>query len=1060
MKKKFIPVNTKKSLASQEEEILHFWVEEQIFEQSIGTAGPDAEKIVQRPLFSFYDGPPFATGLPHYGHLLAGTIKDVIPRYKTMKGYKVPRRFGWDCHGLPIENEIEKAQGLSGAKSIEEFGIPEFNEECRRIVLRYAEEWKSIVARFGRWVDFSNTYKTMDTPFMESVWWVFSELYKKGLVYKGYKVMPFSTKLGTPLSNFEASENYKDVQDPSIVVKISLRSQKNRSLLIWTTTPWTLVSNLAVVVGPDIEYVVVQSLEDGQEYIIAKERVGFVFRDPLKIKVIEVMKGEALKGLLYQPLFPYFQHLQDQNAFRVVVDPFVQLADGTGLVHAAPGFGEDDFYVCQKASIPIVCPVDQNGAYTDEVRDFKGRYVKDCDKEIIKLLKSDERILLHETLLHRYPFCWRSDTPLIYKAVSTWFVHVEKVKETMLEANATISWMPEHIKYGRFGKWLENARDWAISRNRYWGTPIPIWEADDGDRIVIGSIDELFEKTGHRADDLHRHYIDALEITQNGKVYRRISEVFDCWFESGSMPYAQNHYPFENKGLFETNFPADFIAEGLDQTRGWFYTLIVLSSALFGKAPFKNVIVNGIILAEDGAKMSKRLKNYPDPMDVVHKYGADAVRLYMLSSPAVRADDLCFSEAGVELVVRQILIPLFNAYSFYVTYAEMYNFVPDEIDLSDFIPSSELDRWILSKSGTLVANVEKAFEKYDLQTAVQQFQPFVDILTNWYIRRSRRRFWSDQDTLDRREAFYVLHTVLKTLALTMAPCVPFLSEIIWKNLRSDTDPISIHLAAFPDSTKFVQDLLLERAHALAQNVVQLAHALRKELQIRVRQPLKTLYVITSDPVAKSAIESVQAIILDEINVKSLVIQSDEHEFVHIKAKPNFRVLGKKVGKKMKAVQEAVEAIGFDDLIQFMDRGESGVLVLLVDGEKITLTQEDVVIEREVKEGIVAHHEAGLTVALDSLLSPELLSEGLAREIVNKINTMRRDLELKVSDRIDVGMNMSQKSAEGLQVWQAFIQEETLAILFSFEKPLEQGFSQEWELQGEMVSISIKKHQAH
>lgn len=1061
-KKRYQPVDTKTPLAKQEESILAFWKKECIFETTIGKdiGGEKAQSYATRPLYSFYDGPPFATGLPHYGHLLAGTIKDVIPRYKTMKGYLVPRRFGWDCHGLPVENEIEKSQGLSGASSIEEFGIARFNEECRKIVLRYTEEWKSIVERFGRWVDFTETYKTMDKTFMESVWWVFASLWKKGLVYKGYKVMPFSTKLGTPLSNFEASENYKDVNDPSVVIKVSLEDQPHRSLLVWTTTPWTLVSNLAITAGPDIDYVVLRQKEKPEdEFVIAKERISFVFPEwETTCEIVQEIKGKELAGLRYKPLFPYFASMKQDGAFRVITDSFVQLGDGTGLVHTAPGFGEDDFYACQKASIPVVCPVDHNGLYTSEVIDYAGRYVKDCDKEIIRRLKNEGRVLIHQSLLHRYPFCWRSDTPLIYKAVSTWFVNVEKIKDKLLKANENINWVPGHIKYGRFGKWLENARDWAISRNRYWGTPIPIWEADDGEVLVISSVQELEELTGKEIKDLHRHYIDSIEIEKNGKKFRRISEVFDCWFESGSMPYAQNHFPFEESKDVPQGFPADFIAEGVDQTRGWFYTLTVLSSALYDSEPFKNVIVNGIILAEDGAKMSKRLRNYPDPMDVISRYGADSVRMYMLSSNAVKADDLCFSEAGVELVLRQVILPVWNAYSFYITYADLYGFDHEnalqEIDLQSV--QSELDRWILSKTASFVASVEDGLERYDLQEATSHFAPFADMLTNWYIRRSRRRFWSDVESKERREAFLVLSTVLKTFAQVAAPFMPFFTELMWTNLKGKNDPKSIHMTKFPSRDLFKRDAFLEKSHAIAQETSQLAHALRKELKLKVRQPLKTVYVITRDLQLQNAIKSVQEIIKDEINVKEVVIQSDEHEFVDIQAKPNFRVLGKKVGKKMKAVQDAIATISFDDLVRFMESGKEAQLHLHVEGETIILTHEDVAIERKVKEGMVAHHENGLTVALDTALTDELLAEGLAREIVNKLNTMRRDIDLAVSDRIHVAMTLSPSSQEWVQKWLSYIQEETLAVNVQFNTALTHGISQEWDINGEKAVISLQK----
>ncbi|MBI5273975.1 MAG: isoleucine--tRNA ligase, partial [Chlamydiales bacterium] len=640
----------KEGYSEREKRIQKFWEENRIFKKSI-------ENRNDAPLFSFYDGPPFATGLPHYGHILAGTIKDVVPRYMTMKGFKVPRRFGWDCHGLPVENEIEKSKELSGSHSIEKFGIANFNEECRSIVLRYTEEWKYTVHRMGRWVDFDHTYKTMDTSFMESVWWVFASLWKKDLIYEGFKVMPFSAQLGTPLSNFEANLNYKEVPDPSLTVKFPLKGEENTYLLVWTTTPWTLVSNLAAVANPKMTYVKILDKESKKKFILAGSRVKHYFKDREKIEVISTFHGLDLKDKEYFPPFEYFIHDASPNAFKVLVDEFVGEDDGTGIVHAAPAFGELDFFVCKREEIDIVCPVDQNGRFTKEIPEYEGMFVKDADKDIIKRLKAKNLVFHHGQIVHRYPFCWRSDQPLIYKAVNTWFVAVEKIKDHLLKANDQINWVPDHIKYGRFGKWLENARDWAISRNRYWGTPIPIWRNDEGVLIVISSKQELEQRAGKKINDLHRHFIDDITFEENGKIYKRIPEVFDCWFESGSMPYAQNHFPFENKEETLQSFPADFIAEGLDQTRGWFYTLNVLSVALFDQPAFKNVIVNGIVLAEDGNKMSKRLKNYPDPLDVVEKYGADSVRLYLLHSPVVEADDFRFSEKGVELVLRQFLIP-------------------------------------------------------------------------------------------------------------------------------------------------------------------------------------------------------------------------------------------------------------------------------------------------------------------------------------------------------------------------------------------------------------------
>lgn len=1039
-KNMFTPVDTKTALAKQELNVLSFWNENKILEKSL-------EQGKTRPLFSFYDGPPFATGLPHYGHLLVGTIKDVVLRYKAMKGFQVSRRFGWDCHGLPVENEIEKAHNLSGANSIESFGIANFNEECRKIVLRYTNEWQSTVSRFGRWVDFSDNYHTMDKPFMESVWWVFAELWRKGLIYEGYKVMPFSAKLGTPLSNFEASENYKDVDDPSIVVALALKDEPNTSLLIWTTTPWTLPSNLAVVAHPDVDYIVLEHPSTKKKYILAESRKESVIKDHQDWQMIGKMKGRDLAGKAYQPLFPFFSYLEEKGAFRVLNDEFVQLDEGTGLVHCAPGFGEVDFYAAQRAGIPVVCPVDMNGKFTDEVPSYKGRFVKDCDGEIIKELKTQGLIVSHHTVRHRYPFCWRSDTPLIYKAVSTWFVAVEKIKDKLIKANNQINWVPDHIKNGRFGKWLENARDWAVSRNRYWGTPIPLWRADDGEVVIVESVAQLEELAGEKIQDLHRHFVDHITFVKNGKVFKRIPEVFDCWFESGSMPYAQLHYPFEKSDLFSKIFPADFIAEAQDQTRGWFYTLTVLAAALFDKPAFKNVVVNGIVLAEDGNKMSKRLRNYPDPLEVVGKYGADAVRLYMLASPVVHGDDLCFSEAGVELTLRQILLPLWNAYSFFVTYARIYNFQPPQ-EYKE--PVAELDRWMLSITAKLAEDVSTAMEKYDLCTAASLFSPFVDKLTNWFIRRSRRRFWSDEDSQDRREAFETLFRVLVSFTKVLAPFAPFTAEMLWQNLRRNGESISVHLENFPPADVYVRDRELEATHEAAQKAVKLAHALRKGLKLKVRQPLPKAFIVVQDGEIRRLLMSATDLIADEINVKKIEFGDDEHRFVSLKAKPNFRVLGKKVGPRMRSVQHALEHLPYAKLQEFLVKGEMSLH--LEEGGRIDLVEEDVEIVRQVREGVVAVHEEGMTVALEILLDEALLAEGFAREVVNKLNTMRRASDFAVTDRIVVSMDTSERAREWMKNWMTYIKEETLTTELSFEKV--EG--EEWDLNGERAVICLKK----
>jgi isoleucyl-tRNA synthetase len=1028
------------SFDEREQRILNFWKKQRIFEKSV-------EERIDRPNFSQYDGPPFATGLPHYGHYLAGTIKDVVLRYKTMKGYYVPRRFGWDCHGLPIEQEIEKAFNLTGAASIEAFGIANFNEECRKIVSRYTEEWKSLVTRMGRWVDFSKTYKTMDLPFMESVWWVFKQLYEKGLVYEGFKVMPFSAKLGTPLSNFEAGENYKDVDDPSLTVALTLLDEPDTDILVWTTTPWTLPSNLAVMVGPSIEYVKVKDQAAGRNYILAKSLLANYYKHDYEYQILAEFKGKELEGRRYKPLFPYFASHFDQGAFRVIMEESVVVSEGTGVVHCAPAFGEVDFYAARREGIELVMPVDNNGHFTAEIPEYAGQFVKDADKDIIKRLKKEGKVVHHGTCRHRYPFCWRSDTPLIYKAVATWFVAVEKIKDELVENNQKIHWTPEHIKHGRFGKWLENARDWNISRNRYWGTPIPIWRSEDGQIHVIGSIGELEKLTGAKITDLHRHLIDDLTFTQGGKTFKRIPEVFDCWFESGSMPYAQNHYPFENRDMFANGFPADFIGEGLDQTRGWFYTLHILSTALFQKPAFKNVIVNGIILASDGTKMSKRLRNYPDPSIVVHKYGADAVRLYMMHSPAVKAEDLRFQEIGVELVLRQILIPLWNAYSFFITYARIYQWDPAGLHVGK--PVSAIDQWMLSLGQRLIKQVEEGMDGYDLSMSVEPFVGFVDQLTNWYIRRCRRRFWDEEETPDRQQAFSTLYQVLLNLTKIAAPFIPFLSEAIYQNLRTSTMPESVHLCLYPEYSPELRDENLEAEMEAVQSTVSLGHALRKEHKLKVRQPLPAAHIASNDDRILHFLKDQQHLIAEELNVKEVNFGKNEDEFVSLKVKPNFRVLGKKVGKRMKAAQDVIEKLDQQSLALMMDGQD---LPIKIEGEDFVLTSEDVQVERQVREGLVAANAGRITIALDTTLSDDLLLEGLARELVNKLNTMRREASFDVVDRIRVQMEASERIKTCFGRHGDFICGEVLALSVDFVKC--EGV--EWDINGEMTKIILTR----
>lgn len=796
----YSPVDSKVNFPEEELKVLDFWKKNNIFKKSISQRA-GAEDFV------FYDGPPFATGLPHFGHFIPSTIKDIIPRYKTMKGMKVERRFGWDCHGLPVENLIEKELGLNSKTDIEKYGVDKFNEKCRESVLRYVNEWKGTITRLGRWVDFEHDYKTMNPDYMESIWWVMKSLWDKGLLYEGHYILPYCPRCSTVLSNHELNlGGYKDVHDPAITIrfkvtkagpKASDKEMENGStyFIAWTTTPWTLPSNLGLTMGPDIDYV---KVKDGDEYyILAEARLGAYYKNPEELDIVWKKKGSELEGSRYEPLFPYFASLAvnedgSEGAFRVFTADFVSTEDGTGIVHTAPGFGEDDNKVFKGTGVPTVCPVDAECKFTKEVPDYAGRFVKECDKDIIERLKQEGKLVKKEQILHSYPHCWRCSSPLIYRGVGSWFVAVEKIKPSLLKANSQITWQPPHIKEGRFGKWLEGARDWAISRNRYWGNPLPIWKCPDcGKTICVGSREELKQLSGIYPEDLHKHFVDKITIPCDcGGIMKRIPEVLDCWFESGSMPYAQNHYPFENKEYFEKHFPADFISEGLDQTRGWFYTLTVLAAALFDKPAFKNCIVNGLVLASDGKKMSKSLRNFTDPNEVINKFGSDALRLFLIHSSVVRADDLKYSDDGVRDVLKGILIPLWNSYSFYVTYANIDGISPEKAPEN---PSNPLDRWILSSAQKLIKNVTEALDAYDLSRAVDPIISFIDELNNWYIRRSRRRFWRSENDNDKNEAYGSLYTVLKILTKVAAPFIPFVTENIYQNLRQENEPESVHL---------------------------------------------------------------------------------------------------------------------------------------------------------------------------------------------------------------------------------------------------------------------------
>jgi len=1025
-----------------EKEILQFWRDEQIFQKSIDQRPED------RP-FIFYDGPPFATGLPHYGHLLAGTIKDVIPRYKTMRNFRVERRFGWDTHGLPVEYEVEQDLKLNGAEEIREFGVGKFNEACRSIVLRYTAEWEETVDRMARWVDFENDYKTMDRDFMESVWWVFKQLWDKGLIYEGVKVVPYSWRVATPLSNFEANLNYKDTQDPSVTLRFRMLDAEDTYALAWTTTPWTLPSNMALCAGPGLEYVRLLHKETGDRYHLVASRVETYFEEG-SYEIEERMKGTALKGRPYEPLFDFAKKRKpSDNAWKIYNDEYVSDESGTGLVHLAC-FGEDDVRIFNREGIPIFDPVDEEGNFMQDMEFIAGLNVMEANRPISQKLKEKGLMFRQETVEHSYPFCWRTDTPLIYKPISTWFVKVESFRDRMVEHNRKVHWVPGHIRDGRFGKWLENARDWAISRNRFWGTPLPIWKSEDGDTLCFGSVEELENASGTKVPDLHKQHVDQLVIEHQGKTYRRVTEVLDCWFESGSMPYGQQHYPFENKEVFEANFPANFICEGLDQTRGWFYTLVVIAQALFDKPAFHNCVVNGLILAEDGKKMSKRLKNYPDPTQMLDQYGADAIRLYMLNSPAVRGEDLRFSEKGLVETTRTLLLPLWNALAFLTTYARIDGWEPTSENL-ELPRNNPLDRWILSKLAGLIDEVRNQMDLYDLNRSVAPFVGFIDLLTNWYIRRSRRRFWKAGQGSDKLEAYATLFQVLRNLSRVIAPFVPFIADGIHRALKQPGDPESVHLCLFPEKeAQMNRDSDLEQRMELVLSAVTMGRALRAKHQLKIRQPLRQITLITATPEAQRILEDLGELITDELNVKSVEISRDEKDLVELSAKANFKLLGRRMGKKMKSVSQAIAAMSPDHIRDYLEQGS---IELMVDEESTRFENEEILVQRNQKEGLLVETDNLLTVALDTEINEELMQEGLAREFVNKVQNMRKEKNLDVMDRIVTRYRGSKVLESSLETHSDFIRTETLTNVLSSESVLE---GEDWDLNGEACRISIEK----
>lgn len=1001
--KHYQEVKAKPDFAALEKEVLNFWEEDKTFEKSVKNRDKATE-------FVFYDGPPFANGTPHYGHIMVSYVKDVIARFQTMNGKKVERRLGWDCHGLPAEMSAEKQLGVSGRKQIEEYGIEKFNNFCRSDVLKYSNLWVDTFKRIGRWVDFNHDYKTMDLSFMESVINNFKQLWEKGLVYEDYRVLPYSWAAETPLSNFEVNQGYQEKTDNAITVMFKL--ENGMKILVWTTTPWTLPSNLMLAVGKDIDYVVME--EDGQKYIIGRALLGRYKKQLEKAVEVGSMKGSDLVGMSYEPMFPYFKHLKEKGCFKVLSGEFVSTEDGTGVVHIAPGFGQDDFDVCRAVDehFPVVCPVDEAGKFTAEVSDYEGKQVFETNEPIMQWLKENGLLVKKEQYTHSYPFCWRTDTPLIYKAMSSWFVRVTDFRDEMVKNNQEINWVPDHIKDGRFGKWLEGARDWSISRNRFWGTPIPVWKSDNPafPRVdVFGSVAEIKEKTGFEVNDLHKPYIDDVVYPNpddpTGKtMMRRVSDVFDCWFESGSMPYAQVHYPFENKDWFESHFPADFIVEAMDQTRGWFYTLTVLSTALHNRPAFKNCVCTGLLMAEGGQKLSKRLKNYPDPNEILETIGSDSLRWFLVSSPVLKGGNLAVDKEGKEIAKasRSALIPLWNAFYFFTLYANAESYKAKEV----YTSNEAIDNYILSKLKNLADVARNGIETYDVAVACNEIASFIEVLNNWYIRRTRDRFW-EGDT----QAFDVLYTVLINLCKIAAPLLPFVTEYIYKNLTKEE---SVHLTDYPvlSEVKFDKDLVEDMD--FLQDLCSAGKFIREEKNLRNRLPLKSLTVV-----GRQLSDAYCDIIKDELNVKEVLFDNNLSAYAEKKIYLYTPLLGKALGKDMSAVMAAYKQGQWT----LNDDG-----TLSIGGQ--SLKNDLFEVRLDMKDGVVgrAFADNKALVTLDTNVTPELKREGMARDFVRLVQTLRKDKDFNISDRIELSYSTSNSElALALDENKSYITEQVLAV---------------------------------
>ena len=1033
-------VSSDLNFVDREKQTVEFWKEHKIFEKSIEERKGD-------DTYTFYDGPPTANGKPHIGHVLTRVIKDMIPRYQTMKGHKIIRKAGWDTHGLPVELEVEKKLGLDGKEQIEEYGLAPFIKECKESVWKYKGMWEDFSGVVGFWADMDDPYVTYHNDYIESVWWALKQIWDKGLLYKGYKIVPYCPRCGTPLSSHEVAQGYKDVKEKSAIARFKVKDE-DAYILAWTTTPWTLPSNVALCVNPNETYVKVEN--DGYTYYLAEALCDSVLEG--EYKVLETYKGTDLEYKEYEPLFPFVT--PKEKAYYVTCDTYVTLTDGTGVVHIAPAFGADDAQVGRKYGLPFVQLVDEKGEMTKETP-WAGTFCKDADKLILKDLV--ERGLLFAALdfEHSYPHCWRCDTPLIYYARESWFIKMTDVKDQLIKNNNTVNWVPENIGKGRFGDWLENVQDWGISRNRYWGTPLNVWECECGHQHAIGSIEELKSMSDNCPEDieLHRPYIDDVTVKcpECGKEMRRVEEVIDCWFDSGSMPFAQWHYPFENKEIFEENFPADFISEAVDQTRGWFYSLLAISTLLFDKAPYKNVIVLGHVQDENGQKMSKSKGNAVDPMEALAEHGADAIRWYFYTNSAPWLPNRFHGKAVTE-GQRKFMGTLWNTYAFYVLYAEIDQFDPTKYSLDhDKLPV--MDRWLLSKLNSLVRTVDENLGAYRIPEAARALQEFVDEMSNWYVRRCRERFWAKGMEQDKINAYMTLYTALTTVCKAAAPMIPFMTEEIYQNLVKSVDqeaPESIHLCDFPAVDESLCDKELEENMDAVLKIVVLGRACRNSASIKNRQPIGQMYVKAPSELP----EFYQDIIREELNVKAIEFTDDVSNFTTYNFKPQLKTVGPKYGKLLNGIRKHLTELDGNKAKAELD--SKGMLEFTVDGMPVELSEEDLLIEMVKQEGFVTEADSDFTVVLDTNLTEELLEEGFIREIISKVQSMRKEAGFEVMDQITISYEANEKVKELISKNESTVMNDVLATGIVAGEAA--GFTKEWNINGEKVTLGVKKNE--